>query len=100
MKKATFTEMFYKNAGYFAVVLISLVYMAGSLINISKTGKSVYEILGTGALSLIVGVMINGVFRSIGIRRGDEDEKTLATSSLHGKCVEEIVPFIDLLDEF
>ena len=100
MKKNGFTEAFYKNAGYFAVVLISLVYVASSLISISRTGKSVYEIIGTGALSLIVGTLINGIFRSVGIRRGDEDERTIATNELHGKSVDEITPYIDKLDDF
>ena len=100
MKKSNFTEVFYKNAGYFTVVLISLVYVAGSLITISKTGKSIYEIIGTGVLSLIVGTMINGIFRSMGIRRGDEDERTIATIQLHAKSVDEITPYIDRLDTF
>jgi hypothetical protein len=100
MKKNSFTEMFYKNAGYIVVVLISLVYVASSLINISKSGKTVYEIIGAGVLSLIVGIIINGVFRSIGLRRGDEDERTVATILLHGQTVDEITPDIDKLDEF
>lgn len=100
MKRKGFGEAFYKNAGYVVVVLISLVYVASSLINISKSGRSLYEILGTGVLSLIVGIMINGVFRSIGIRRGDEDERTVATNLLHAQAVDEITPFIDRLDAF
>ena len=100
MKKNNFTEMFYKNAGYIAVVLISIVYVASSLINISKSGKTVYEIIGAGVLSLIVGIMINGVFRSMGVRRGDEDERTVATNTLHAKTVDEISPHIDKLDDF
>ena len=100
MKKNGFTEAFYKNAGYLVVVLISLVYVASSLINISRTGNSIYEIIGTGALSLIVGIMINGIFRSIGIRKGDEDERTVATNALHAKAVDEIAPYIDKLDSF
>ncbi len=100
MKKNSFTEMFYKNAGYIVVALISIVYVASSLINISKSGKTVYEIIGAGVLSLIVGIMINGVFRSMGVRRGDEDERTIATNELHAKTVEEISPYIDKLDEF
>ena len=100
MKKNSFTEAFYKNAGYFAVALISLIYVASSLVNISRTGRSIYEIIGTGVLSLIVGTMINGVFRSIGVRRGDEDERTVATNSLHAKAVDEIVPHIEMLDRF
>ena len=100
MKKNSFTEMFYKNAGYFVVVLISIVYVASALINISKSGRTVYEIIATGVLSLIVGIMINGVFRSMGVRRGDEDERTVATNTLHAKTVCEISPYIDRLDDF
>ena len=100
MKKNSITEAIYKNAGYIVVVLISVVYVASSLINISRSGKSVYEIIGAGVLSLIVGILINSVFRSIGIKRGEEDEKTVATAALHAKCVDEIVPYIDRLDSF
>ena len=100
MKKNSFTEMFYKNAGYVVVVLISFVYVASSLINISRSGKSVYEIVGTGVLSLILGVLINGIFRSMGVQKGDCDERTLATNALHGRTIEEIIPYIDKLDDF
>ena len=100
MKKNSFTEMFYKNAGYLVVALISLVYVASSLVNISRSGKSVYEIVGTGVLSLILGVLINGIFRSMGVQKGDSDERTLATNQLHAKSIEEILPHIDRLDEF
>ena len=100
MKKNSFTEAIYKNAGYIVVVLISIVYIASSLINISRSGKSIYEILGAGVLSLIVGIMINGVFRSVGLRRGDEDERSIATHQLHAKTVDEVTPYIDKLDLF
>ena len=99
-KKKAFIEAFYKNAGYIAVVLISLIYIASSLILISKTGKSVYEIIATGALSMVVGILITGIFRSIGIQRGDGDERTVATDKLHSETVESIIPHIDLLDDF
>ena len=100
MKKNSITEAIYKNAGYIVVVLISVVYVASSLINISRSGKSVYEIVGAGVLSLIVGILINGVFRSIGIKKGEEDERSVATQALHGKTVDEITPYIDRLDSF
>ena len=100
MKKNSFTEAFYKNAGYIVIILVSLVYMASSLISIEKTGKGVWEILGAGVLSMIVGFLINGVFRQIGIRKGDEDERTIATNNLHASIVEEITQCIDKLDIF
>ena len=100
MKRSTFLDAFYKNAGFVAVFLISTVYIGASFILISKTGKSVYEILATGTLSMMVGLLINGVFRSIGIEKGENDEKTLSTSELYAKTLEGVVPRLDMLDKF
>lgn len=99
MKKG-FTEIFYKNIHYITVILISLIYIGGSMIMISKTGRTVAEIVGTGLLSMVVGFLINGLFRQIGIRRGDEDEKMQATTNLHAQTVEKVLPHIDKLDGF
>ena len=100
MKKTSVAEIFYKYAGYICVVLISVIYVFGSMLVIEKTGRSVYEILATGMLSMLVGILINSIFRGAGIRRGDEDEKMRSTVSLHARAVEEIIPYIDRLDEY
>ena len=100
MKKNSFTEMLYKNAGYLAVLLISLAYVISSLVTISKTGKSAIEIIGTSILSFIVGTLITSAFRSIGVRKGDESEIMISTNKFHDKTVEEITPYINRLDEY
>ncbi|MBQ8545635.1 MAG: hypothetical protein IJ437_01710 [Clostridia bacterium] len=100
MKKTNFLELFYKNAGYVAVILISLAYIAGSFIMISATGKTVYEIIAGGIISMIVGLLINGVFRSVGLRRGEEDEKTVSTANLYAETLDGVVPHIDKLQDF
>lgn len=100
MKKNAFTEMIYKNAGYLAVLLISIAYIVSSLVTISKTGKSILEIIGAGVLSLIVGVLITSAFRSTGVRKGDESDIMISTNELHGKTVDEITPYIDKLDSY
>lgn len=98
MKKNTFTEILYKNAGYLAVLLISVAYIVSSLVTISKTGRSPLEIIGTSILSFIVGTLITSSFRSIGVRKGDESEIMISTNTLHGKVVEDIASYIDRLD--
>ena len=100
MKKSNFLDLLFKNSSYIAVFLISIIYITSSLLLISKTGRNVYEILGTGAISLIVGVLINSSFRGMGIRRGELDEKTISTKQSHAQIVEQITPFIDKLDSF
>lgn len=98
--KKSITEIFYKNIHYLTVILISLIYVGGSMIMISKTGRSVSEIVGSGLLSMAVGFLINGLFRQIGMRRGEEDEKMQATTSLHAQTVERALPYIDKLEDF
>ncbi|MBQ8840734.1 MAG: hypothetical protein IJ004_05400 [Clostridia bacterium] len=98
--KKTFQESFYRNAPYVCVVLISLIYIGGSLLLISKTGRSVSEIIASGVLSMLVGFLINGILRDVGIRRGDEDEKMLATTKLHSQVVERATPLAKHLDRF
>lgn len=98
MKKSTVFEALYKNAGYIGVLLISLIYILSGLITISKTGKTVWEILATGVISMIIGILINSIFRGMGIRRGDEDERMVQAAKLHAKTVEEILPDMDKLD--
>ena len=92
--------MLYKNAGYFAVLLISIAYIVSSLVTIEKTGRSAIEIIGTSVLSFIVGTLITSSFRSIGVRKGDESDIMISTNELHGKTVEEITPYIDRLDAY
>ncbi|MBQ4107820.1 MAG: hypothetical protein IJC80_00320 [Clostridia bacterium] len=100
MKKSTLFDAFYKNAGYFAVMLVSLAYIGSSFIIISKTGKSALEIIASGVISMTVGLLINGVFRSMGVSRGECDEKTLQTAKLYSQSIDEISPYFDRLEEF
>ena len=100
MKKSMLFDAFYKNAGYLAVVLVSLAYIGSSFIIISKTGKSALEIIASGVISMTVGLLINGVFRSMGVSRGECDEKTLQTAKLYSQSIDEISPYFDRLEEF
>ena len=100
MEKNSFLESLYKNAGYYCVWLISLIYIAGSLILISKTGKSIYEIIGTGFISMVVGSLINGSLRSVGVRRGEENEKMIEAQKNHAEVLCQVSPHLDKLEEF
>ena len=100
MEKNSFLESLYKNAGYYCVGLISLIYIASSLVLISKTGKSVYEIIGTGFISMVVGSLINGSLRSVGVRRGEENEKMIEAQKNHAEVVCQVSSHLDKLEEF
>lgn len=100
MKRTTLFDAFFKNAGYAAVVLVSLAYIGSSFIIISKTGKSALEIIASGVISMTVGLLINGVFRSMGVSRGELDERSLQTAKLYSQTIDESTPYFDKLEEF
>lgn len=87
-----------RNVGYLVVALISVAYMATSLIVIDRTGKTIQQILVDGAVSFVLGIFISRVFELQGLINGDNDERTLATARLHSETVIRISPFIENLD--
>lgn len=88
------------NAGYFAVALICLVYIATAFVTIGKTGKSVGEIIAEGAVSFFLGIFISRLMDLQGIMLGERDETMIATHNIHSKAVIKISPYIDRLDEW
>lgn len=89
-----------RNAGYIVAAIVSLFYIATSIIVPSEKGKSIKAILVDGSLSFFLGMLLTQVFSQQGIMRGNEDPRLLATMKLHSEQVMKIVPFIDGLDEW
>lgn len=86
------------NVGYIIIVFVSVVYILTAFVSISKTGKTISQIIGDGAIALILGVMFNRIFELQGLMSGERDEKVKATTKLHGETVLKITPYINLLD--
>lgn len=87
-----------RNAGYLIVLIVSLAYVATSVLGLNESGKSIMRILGDGAIAFIVGSAINIVMGLQGIINGERDETFISTLDLHGKTVEAITPYIERLD--
>ncbi len=88
------------NAGYIAVALICLAYVATAFVTIGETGKSVGAIIAEGAVSFFLGVFISRLLELQGIMLGERDDKMIATHNVHSKIVIKISPYIDRLDEW
>ena len=89
-----------KNIGIILTVLISVLYVFKGFYSLEESGKTVYEILGDGALSALVGFCISALLRQTGINYGNDDIEVLRTRSAHAKKTDEISPYMNLLDDF
>lgn len=91
-------NFFQKFTGYFAIGLVSLIYIATAFLRLDKTGKTVAEIIVDGTLVFLLGFFINRLFDLQGIMDGEKDENFKASMVYHGEAVERISPYIDRLD--
>ena len=95
---ARLKEYLARNVGMLGVVLLSLGYTATALITISRTEKSVAEIVVDGVTFLLLGVLMTRLFSLQGVINGERDARVARTVNLHGKMVEAAEPYIDRLD--
>ena len=93
-------EFFKKNMFILGVVVISIIYILQGYIKIEETGKSILEIVASGAVAFIVGFLICKLLSLQGILKGEEDEKVKKTNKLFGETLEKISPFSHLLDNY
>lgn len=93
-------DFFRQNIGYFAVALVSAVYIATAFITIDETGKTVEQIIADTAIVFFLGFFINRIFDLQGMMNGDRDERVQMAISVHGETVVKISPYIDKLDDW
>lgn len=91
-------NFFQRFTGYFAIGIVSLIYIATAFLRLDKTGKTVAEIIVDGTLVFLLGFFINRLFDLQGIMDGERDDNFKASMSYHGEAVERISPYIDRLD--
>ena len=89
-----------KNIGIILTIVISVLYIFKGFYSLEESGKTIYEILGDGALSALVGFATTALLRQTGINYGNDDIEVTKTRSAHAKKVDEISPYMNLLDDF
>ena len=100
MSRTNVRNFIFKNIGIILTVLISVLYIFKGFYSLEESGKTIYEILGDGALSAVLGFCITALLRQTGINYGNDDIELINTRSLHSKKVDQITPYMNLLDEF
>lgn len=89
-----------QSVGYLIVFITSVIYILTAIFVIDKTDKTIWQILGDGALAFFLGIFINRIFELQGMINGEQDPKVLETNKLHGQKVVKIEPYIDRLDDW
>lgn len=93
-------ELFGRIFGYIVVFIVCAVYVCAAFLTIDETGKTIPQILLDGALSFILGFLINRMLDLQGINNAERDERFRATQNLHAEVISRIAPYIDKLDEW
>lgn len=93
-------DFFRTSIGYVAIFILCALYLCVSFVSISKTGKTILEIIANTSLAFIFGICLNSIFELQGILDGDRDPRMMATSKLHAEAIDRISPNIEELSDW
>ena len=77
-----------------------LIYVGTGLVQITETGRTVWEILATGGTAFVFGVTINLLFAKKGLIKGETHPEVLKTNEDHDAAYEKILPYVSKGDEW
>ncbi len=100
LKRTDIRNFIFKNIGIILTVLMSLLYIFKGFYSLEESGKTVFEIIGDGAMSAIFGFAVTALLRQTGINYGNDDIELINARSLHSKKIDKISPYMNFLDEF
>lgn len=83
--------------GYIGVGLTSIVYVLMAFVTIDKTGKTGGEIIATGVISFIFGILVNRSFSMQGIMNGSKDSRIVEATKAHQVAVDTVADQLDRL---
>ena len=86
------------SVGYLAVFFLTAVYTSTALFQLGKSDKDIWQIISEAVTSLLLGGSVARLFSLQGILLGKRSPEAMATAALHGKAVNDIVPWIGRLD--
>lgn len=88
------------NMNTIILILICVSYVLYGMLTVEETGKTIQEIIGSGALSALAGFLIKTSRAKSGIIDGMNSQMFIIKTNAYGKKKEEITPFIDEIPQF
>lgn len=91
-------DIFIRFSGYISVGFIAIAFVFVGMVTISKTGRTISEVIIESALGFIVGMLIDSILGMQGINDGKRNDAYLDTKALHSETVESLSSHIHLLE--
>ena len=96
-KKKKLSEILKDNLQKIIIFLVSIVYISQGVFKLQRKDATLFDIVGSIGISIIIGVLISSNLRSMGIRDGRRSEIYISSVRAYGKTKEEATPFFDSL---
>lgn len=100
MEENKFKSFIKNNFIYFIIAFACIAYIAYGMVKIETSGKTILEIIGSGVIIFLIGYAICFLFSLQGMMSGDKQQDVINTNKLHSKCVGEIDPKINEMDDW
>lgn len=97
MEKRKISQVLRDNLQKLTIILLSVLYISQGLFTFSKKNATILEILGSVAISLVVGMLITASLISQGLRDGRRDNLFKASQTAYAEAKEKATPFFDKL---
>lgn len=96
--KRKITDAIKDNLQKITIVIVSFLYILQGLFTIAKKDTSIWDILGSIGLSIMVGVIISSSMNSMGLKDGRLGDIFTASMKAYGKAKENATPYFDKLN--
>lgn len=97
-EKRKITDSIKDNLQKITIAIVSMLYILQGLFTIAKKDTSIWDILGSIGLSIMVGVIISSSMNSMGLKDGRLGDPFIASMKAYGKAKEDATPYFDKLN--
>lgn len=85
---------------YFIIAFACIAYVVYGMVHLEASGKTIIQIIGESFVIFLFGWSISFLFSLQGMNSGDNEKDVIDTNKLHAKCVEDIDPKINEMDDW
>ena len=85
---------------YFIIAFACVAYIVYGMVRLETSGKTIIQIVGESFVIFLFGWSISFLFSLQGMNSGDNEKEVIDTNKLHAKCVEDIDPKINEMDDW
>ena len=96
-RRKKLSEILKDNLQKIIIFLVSILYISQGLFKLQRKEATLWDVLGSIGLSIIIGVLISSNMRVMGLRDGRKSDVFVASVKTYGKAKEDATPYFDKL---